>query len=117
MSAETPDPAANADTLRGAIFGVMALIAVVLTAWHWHGTTPRLWLLVLALLPLLIPLPGLIHRQRRTFAWASLLTIPYMALGLTEVIADPTHRAIPATLLMLAFAWLVILVAYLRVTR
>ena len=41
----------------------------------------------------------------------------HMALGVTEVIADPAHRAIPATLLVLAFAWLVTLVAYLRVTR
>ena len=117
MSAETADPAANADALRVAILCVMALIALVLTAWHWRGTTPRSWLLVLSLVPLLIPLPGLIHRERRTFAWASLLTIPYMALGVTEVIADPAHRAIPATLLLLAFAWLVTLIAYLRVTR
>jgi uncharacterized membrane protein len=115
VSADTAGPAANAEALRLAIFGVMALIAIMLIA--WHGKTPRFWLLVFSLVPLLIPLPGFIHRQRRTFAWASLLTIPYMALGMTEIIANPAHRAIPAALLLLAFAWLVALVAYLRVTR
>ena len=117
MTAETASRARVAAALRIAALGVMALIAILLIAWHWLAANPRLWLLVLSLVPLLTPLSGLIHRERRTFAWASLLTIAYMALAVTEVIADPAHRAIPATLLLLAFAWLILLVAYLRVTR
>jgi uncharacterized membrane protein len=117
VTAETANRARTAAALRIATLGVMALIASLLIAWQWQAATPRLWLQVLSLVPLLTPLPGLIRQERRTFAWASLLTIPYMALAVTEVIADPTHRAIPAALLLLAFAWLIILVAYLRVTR
>jgi uncharacterized membrane protein len=108
--------ASGAAVIRLAIFAVMALIAIVLIAWQWHPT-PRIGSLALSFVPLLIALPGLIRRERRTFAWACVLTIPYMGAGVTEVIADPTHRAIPATLLLLAFTWLVMLVAYLRVTR
>ena len=103
--------------MRAAIFGLMTLIAIVLVVWQWSSASSRVWLLLLSLLPLAIPLAGLIRRQRRTFAWCSLLTIPYMALGVTELIADPARRALPATLLLLSFAWLVALVAYLRVTR
>lgn len=117
MSAGAVDPKSAANTLRNSIFGLMAVIAALLVAWQLRAANPRSWLLIPSLAPLLSPLPGLILGRRRTFAWCSLLTIPYMALGVTELIADPANRVIPAALLLLAFAWLVALVAYLRVTR
>ena len=103
--------------LRHAVLGLMALIALTLLAWQWNTASRHPWLLGLALAPLLIPLAGLVRGHRLTYVWCSLLTIPYMALGVTELIADPSRRAAPATLLLLAFAWLVALIAYLRVSR
>lgn len=103
--------------LRRLVLGLIALIALTLLAWHWNTATRHPWLLALSLAPLLIPLAGLVRGHRQTYVWCSLLTIPYMALGVTELIADPRRRAAPATLLLLAFAWLVALIAYLRVTR
>ena len=117
MSTDARDPRVIARTLRNLIFGLMALVAILLVVWQLHGARQHVWLLALSLAPLVIPLPGLMRGRRHTFAWCSLLTIPYMALAVTELIADPTARAIAATLLLLAFGWLVALVAYLRVTR
>jgi uncharacterized membrane protein len=109
--------AATQRKIRRSILILMTAIASVLIAWQWHAPRVQAALLIVSLVPLVAPLPGLIRRRRFTYAWCSLLTIPYMALGVTEVIADPTHRWAPATLLLLAFAWLIALVAYLRVTR
>lgn len=110
-------PTATRDKIRSSILILMTAIAAVLIAWQWHAPRFEAVLLIVSLAPLLTPLPGLIRGRRFTYAWCSLLTIPYMALAVTEVIADPTHRWAPATLLLLAFAWLIALVAYLRVTR
>ncbi|HZF26643.1 MAG TPA: DUF2069 domain-containing protein [Steroidobacteraceae bacterium] len=117
MIAEVGAAAALVRTIRGWVLALMALIATLLIAWQWHAARFQAALLVLSLAPLLAPLPGLIRGRRYTYAWCSMLTIPYMALGLTELIADSAHRLAPATLLLLAFAWLIALVAYLRVTR
>jgi uncharacterized membrane protein len=103
--------------LRTWVLALMAAIALVLIAWQWHASRMQAALLVISLAPLVAPLPGLIRGLRFTYAWCSLLTIPYMALGLTEIIADSSHRLAPASLLLLAFGWLIALVAYLRVTR
>ena len=49
----------------------------------------------LSLAPLVIPLGGLVRGRRHTFAWCSLLAIPYMALGVTELISDPRRARFP----------------------
>jgi uncharacterized membrane protein len=103
--------------LRQAVLGLMALVALTLLAWQWNTARHHPWLLALSIAPLLLPLAGLARGHRNTYAWCSLLTIPYMALGVTELIADPRQRAVPAALLLLAFAWLVVLIAYLRASR
>ena len=103
--------------MRRIVLGLMALIALTLLAWQWNTASRHPWLLALSLAPLLIPLAGLVRGHRLTYAWCALLTLPYMALGVTELISNPLRRAAPAALLLLAFAWLVALIAYLRVTR
>lgn len=74
------------------------------------------WLAAL-LVPLLLPLPGLWRRTRRTCAWATLCVAPYFAYGTTEVIANPAVRAEAAAILFASLAWFVSLVYCLRVTR
>lgn len=72
-------------------------------AWQliWHGLLPsplgagNLWLVLLACLPLLIPLPGLARKKYRSMIWAGLLLMLYMTIGIMEVWSNPPQR-IPA---------------------
>jgi uncharacterized membrane protein len=68
-------------------------------------------------LPLLLPLKGLLQGDRRTYAWATLCIAPCFVYAITEVIANSQVRAIAAAMLFMSLAHFVALVAYLRVTR
>jgi uncharacterized membrane protein len=101
-----------------AIGAAFALLALVL-AWHLLPT-PTLGDAIVAIvlsIPLIAPLPGLWRGNRYTYRWATLCVVPYFIVGLTEVIANPVSRIQSAAMLVLALAWFVTLVAYLRVTR
>ena len=90
------------------------VVAAALPAFAWPGSLLRVAVL---LVPLLMPLPGLLRGQRRTYAWATLCVTPYFIYGLTEVIANPAVRAPAGAILFASLAWFVTLVHYLRVTR
>jgi len=62
-------------------------------------------------------LPGMLARNRRTFAWATLCVTPHFIYALTEIVANPAIRVLAASILMLSLALVVALVAYLRLTR
>ena len=72
-------------------------------AWQviWHGLLPpplgnrNLWLVLLACLPLLIPLFGLALKRYRSMIWAGLLLMLYMTIGIMEAWSNPPQR-IPA---------------------
>ena len=72
-------------------------------AWQliWHGLLPapmgsrNLWLVLLACLPLLVPLSGLARKRYRSMIWAGLLLILYMTIGIMEIWSNPAQR-IPA---------------------
>ena len=97
---------------------LVALICIVVI-WHVAGraTLPRVLFGIALTLPLWAPLPGLIGRNRRTFAWATLCVVPYFVLGVTEAIANPAARLWAGSCLTLAFLLFATLIAYLRVTR
>ena len=69
-------------------------------AWQliWHGLLPQpwgtrnLWLGLLACIPLLIPLVGLIRMKYRSMIWAGLLLMLYLAIGIMEVWSNPPQR-------------------------
>ncbi|MGB5103126.1 MAG: DUF2069 domain-containing protein [Steroidobacteraceae bacterium] len=69
------------------------------------------------LVPLLLPLPGLLRNRRRTHAWATLCVAPYFIYGMTEVIANPAVRGMAGAILFASLALFVALVSYLRLTR
>jgi len=95
--------------------GLWLLVALSLLAWGLAGYP---WTLcVLAALPLLAPLNGLVRGKRYTFAWASLFAIPYMAFSVTELLSNHAARVVGAITLLLVFAWFCTLVLYLRVSR
>ena len=80
----------------------------------WPGSVLLAAVLVL---PLLLPLKGLLRGDRRTYAWATLCIAPSFLYAITEAIANSLVRAIAAAILLASLAHFVALVAYLRVTR
>jgi len=96
-----------------AVVGLAIAVAAMLDA-SWPSSALLAATLVL---PLLLPLKGLLQGDRRTYAWATLCIAPCFVYGITEVIANSSVRAIAAVILFTSLAHFVALVAYLRVTR
>ena len=110
---------AAARRARNLVLALLAALCAVLVAWHAQRFTPptAALLLALALAPWLWPLRGLLAGSRRTYAASTLLTLPYLAYGLMEVLANPGARAYAGATVFLAFALFVALVAFLRLSR
>jgi uncharacterized membrane protein len=72
---------------------------------------------ILAALPLLAPLNGLLRGRRHTYAWATLFAVPYLAFALTELLANPAARWVAAMSLLLVFGWFCTMILFLRVSR
>ena len=88
------------------------------TAFEGERSAVTFWLLAFFLLvPLAIAVPGLIARNRRTYAWATLCVTPHFIYALTEIVANPAIRELAASILALSLGLAVALVAYLRLTR
>jgi uncharacterized membrane protein len=101
-------------TLTGAALLAACVASAALREASWPASVG--WLAVL-LIPVLLPLPGLWRRTRRTCAWATLCVAPYFAYGITEVIANPAVRVEASAILFASLAWFVSLVYCLRVTK
>lgn len=117
MSATGATPRAAA-RVRTVVLALVAALCLVLAVWHvarYSAHTAAL-ALTLLLVPWALPLRGLREGNRRTYAGATLLTLPYLCYGLMETLANPGARAFAAATVLLAFAIFVALVAYLRVS-
>lgn len=118
LGAETV-PRAGALWAQRAVLVTIGLLSacVVLAALRsvpWPGSLIMATALVA---PLALPLPGIVRRRRRTFAWASLCVTPCFIYGTTEVIANPQVRLPSGAILVASLVLFVSLVAYLRLTR
>jgi uncharacterized membrane protein len=104
---------------RFALLLLAALAAVSLrAAFAGEHSAVSFWLLAsVLLLPLALAVPGLIARNRRTFAWATLCVTPHFIYALTEILANPPLRALATSILALSLGLVVTLVTYLRLTR
>jgi len=105
----------NRQSAQRASIVLWLLVTLSLLAWGFAGYS---WTLcVVAALPLLTPLNGLLRGQRYTFAWASLFAIPYIAFAVMELLTNRDAYAVGAMTLLLVFAWLCSLVLFLRISR
>jgi uncharacterized membrane protein len=102
-------------TARSLTIGLWIAVALSLLAWMAAGY-PRL-ICVLAVLPMLAPLNGLLRGRRHTYAWATLFAIPYLVFALTELLVNPAARWVAAASLLLVFAWFCTMILFLRVSR
>ena len=104
-----------ASTVRALSIWLWVAVTLSLLAWILAGYS---WLMCLiAVLPLLAPLNGLVRGRRHTYAWATLFAIPYLAFALTELLANPQARWVAALTLLLVFAWFCTMILYLRASR
>jgi uncharacterized membrane protein len=102
-------------TARSLTIGFWIALVASLLAWTAAGYP---WpICVLAALPLLAPLNGLVRGRRYTYAWATLFAIPYLAFAVTELLANPAARWVAAMSLMLVFGWFCTMVLFLRASR
>lgn len=82
--------------MLAAYFGVLAWQLV------WHGLLPppmgsqNIGLAVIACVPLLIPMTGLVRFKYQSMIWAGLLLMLYMTVGIMEIWSNPPQR-IPAS--------------------
>jgi len=100
---------------RSLTIGLWVAIASSLLAWTTVGYP---WpLCVLAVLPLLAPLNGLVRGRRYTYSWATLFAIPYLVFALTELLSNPRVRWVAGASLLLVFAWFCTMILFLRASR
>lgn len=81
----------------GAGTSLVALILLCVT-WElfWAPLRPGGSWLVLKVLPLLIPLRGILGGRRYTYQWASMLILLYFTEGVVRAFSDPGHSRILA---------------------
>jgi uncharacterized membrane protein len=109
-----------AERVRATVLLLLAALAcgAVLAVWLESGNAlSRILLGTFLLAPLALPVAGLVRRNRRAYAWATLCLTPHFVYGLTEMVANPTVRPVAALMLVLSLALMGALVAYLRLTR
>jgi uncharacterized membrane protein len=105
----------NAERARIAAVLLWGAVALSLIAWYTAGYP---WLIcVLAVAPLLAPLPGLVRGRRYTYAWATLFVMPYLIFTITELLANSRARLVASLSLLLIFSWFCAMVLYLRASR
>ena len=91
---------------------IAAYLATLLWQVAWHGLLPppwgaqNYWLVLVACLPLLIPLNGLIRSNYRSMIWAGLLLMLYFTVGVMEIWSNPPQRLPAATQVLLTMYYL-----------
>lgn len=103
----------------GAVISLLALIVLGL-AWEFWLAPLRpggSWL-ALKVLPLLAPLRGVLQGRRRTYQWASMLILAYVAEGSVRAWSDHGLSALLAVIqTALALAFFASAVTYARLAR
>jgi uncharacterized membrane protein len=102
--------------IRRLTIRVWTLLVVSIVAWPFTGRGIGLPRTAIALLPLLLPLPGLVRWRRRTLQWSPLTLAPALALTLTEILVNSRARGPAILTLALIFTAFAAIIAALRVT-
>jgi uncharacterized membrane protein len=96
---------------------IVLWVAIALSFAAWMAAGYSWTLCLLAIVPLLAPLNGLIRGRRYTYSWATLFAIPYLAFAITELLVNPNARWVAGLSLLLVFAWFCVMILYLRASR
>ena len=85
----------------------------------WHALLPpplgagAIWLAAVAVIPLLLPLKGLLAGSLRSMTWAGYLLMLYLVVGVMEAWANPDQRvpALMQVLLVVVFVGAVLAIS------
>lgn len=110
---------ANARLFRRGIVAAVALLVALVFWWFLEAgvSASRILFATLATSPLWLITPQLAAGARRSYAWLTLIVIPYFVLAITEAVANPHARGWAAACLFVGFTLFVMSIAYLRMTR
>jgi len=86
-------------------------LALIILQAVWHALLPRplgagnWWLAVLATVPLMLPLRGVLSGSLRSMTWAGYLVMLYLVVGVMEAWSNPPQRApaLAQTMLVVIF--------------
>lgn len=98
---------------RAAVAAWLALAGSV-ALWQLPGSGIGIVATLVAGLPLLLPLPGILGGARRSLGAAPMALAPALALTITEFIANPQARPFAGATLALVFAAFAAVLAALR---
>ena len=116
MRAAEVTPDSSLRKAHRAALASLAALAAVLVLWHlarYSAGTAALSLGV-TLLPLALPLYGLLRRSRRACVLSTLVIAPYLAYAIMEALANPGARSYAIATLGAASLLFLSLVAWLR---
>lgn len=99
-----------------------SLIALIMICLAWEGwmapLKPEGSLLILKAVPLLLPLPGILHGRRYTYQWASMFILLYFTEGVVRAWADHGAAAqLALAEIALTLAFFACTIFYARLTR
>jgi uncharacterized membrane protein len=107
---------ARAATARRVAVAAWLLLMLSVAAWPLGAYGIGWPYAAAALLPLLLPVPGLLGGSTRALRAAPLALAPALAVAITEIVANPPARALAGLSLGLAFAAFASLIAAIRVS-
>lgn len=104
---------------RVVLVTLVTALCVIFVLWHIERYSPATAALisVIGVTPWLMLSRGLWRGRRESHGAALLLTSPYLAYGLTEVLANPGARPYAGATVLLAFGIAVASLAYQRLTQ
>jgi uncharacterized membrane protein len=102
-------------TSRRATIWMWIALSMSLLAWTTVGYSKLVCMV--AVVPLLAPLNGLIRGQRYTYAWATLFAVPYLMFAITELLVNRQARWVAGASLLLVFGWFCAMILFLRASR
>lgn len=92
-------------------------VAVGVVAWfEWLAPSAVAghWITLCLLLPLIFPARGMLRARPYTYAWSSLLSLPYLGLALSELLVTPEKKFAVSLVLYPAAAWFIGSIMYVR---
>ena len=89
--------------------------------WLWLLPAPagprNGWLALVALLPLLVLLKGILGGRPRALAWGGFLAVGYFVVGVTEAWSNPPMRPAASFQVLLSLAYVLLLTRHVRRLR
>jgi len=108
-------------TVRRLALACYLSLGALLLAWlTWLSPPPRVLIslsLLVLLLPWTLPLRGLLHGRRYTYAWTTLLILLYFAHGVAGMVGDGIQRWLGGAEVALSLAYFALAIRYVRLTR